>query len=401
MKVLFYEPDHRGHHFPYFARMLPGFLELPIQAALATTPSAIESDEYKKTLLPFESDLEILPHCQELINRKPLANAWRRCRDLSRIVKQWNPDHVCILYADGMWSLAASAKQFGITLLGNAPAYEAWMFRGGFTYPDATKKSQAVRRSLYRKLVKQRVFKRISLYDELMYDFHKSINSNTDELALSPESIRIIDPIPQREAREQLGLPLEGTIIGTSGMISETKGIHLILEMFDKHAQKNPETKLMLAGPHKEIIKGILAEDRFQQLITDGRIFCIDRFLNDQEMSLSAASCDLMLAPYPSHSGRSSIILWAAAAGVPVLTVARGCIGHVVRTKRLGKTCDVKNIDEFGRTLDEMLNEPWTEEDVQRVKTYADWHSIENYQRSSAALVRSRCEAMGLIEASS
>ena len=398
MKILFYEPDYQGHHFPYLARMLPNFLELPIQASLATTPSAIDSNEYKKTLAPFESSLEILPSCQELIKHNPLANAWRRCHDLKRIVKECQPDHVCILYADGMWPLAALAKQFGVSLLGNAPVYEAWMYRGGFTYNDAKGKGALIRRRLFKKLIDQEIFDKIHFDDELLFDFYQKECSQRTEVSLSRNPVIITDPIPQREARKQLGLPIEGTIIGTSGMITETKGIHLLLDMFEKHATRNPETILMIAGPHNESIKNMLVEERFQILVQQGRLFSIDRFLNDHEMSLSAASCDLILAPYPNHSGRSSIILWAAAAGVPVLAVSRGCIGHVVRTERLGKTCDVKNIDEFGKALDEMLEETWTEDDVQRVKNYADWHSIENYQKSSAALVRSRCVELGLIE---
>jgi hypothetical protein len=37
-----------------------------------------------------------------------------------------------------------------------------------------------------------------------------------------------------------------------------------------------------------------------------------------------------------------------------------------------------------------MLDTPWSEQDAQRVRRYAEFHRIENYQRMSSQLVRER-----------
>ena len=38
------------------------------------------------------------------------------------------------------------------------------------------------------------------------------------------------------------------------------------------------------------------------------------------------------------------------------------------------------------------LDRPWTDEDVARVRKYAAWHRIENYQEHSSQFVRKLCE---------
>lgn len=397
MRVLFYEPDYKGHHFPYFARMLPAFLELPVDVGFATTQEAYDSDEFKRTLAPFENQMEILPVCRDNRSLKPLVNAWQRYSDLKKAISDWKPDHTAVLYADGLWPVATLAKTLRLGGLDRHRTHEAWMYRGQFGYEESKKRSDKFRRWFYKKMIQTKVFDKIHFDDELMLEYHKSLGIDKTEVVLPANPVLIRDPLSQLEARAKLNLPAQGRLISISGMISRTKGIDLALHAFAKIATKVPDAILLLAGPHQPIIKEVLAEPEIASLLEQGRVVSRDVFLNEEEMLLTAEASDLVLAPYPRHSGRSSIILWAAAAGTPVLSVARGCIGHVVRTERLGKTCDVKNLDEFSDMLASSLEEPWKEEDVNRVRTYAKSHSIEEYQRSSAAFTRSLCEAKKLL----
>jgi len=50
MRLLFFEPNQSGHHYAYLARMLPGFLDLPVEVVLATTAVGAVSDEFWRTL---------------------------------------------------------------------------------------------------------------------------------------------------------------------------------------------------------------------------------------------------------------------------------------------------------------------------------------------------------------
>ena len=107
-------------------------------------------------------------------------------------------------------------------------------------------------------------------------------------------------------------------------------------------------------------------------------------------MFLAAAAADLVMAPYPNHQGRSSIILWAAAAGRPSLGTESGGIGYVIRQQNLGWTCDVSNPATLAESIATAIRAPWNHAHAARVREYAQQHRVEEYQRSASELVRSR-----------
>ncbi|WP_425396237.1 glycosyltransferase [Aeoliella sp.] len=396
MRVLFYEPNHTGHHFAYLARMLPGFIELPVEVALATTPEAVASHEFEMTLKQYEDRIEVLPSCRPLIKRAPLRNSWRRCADLASVVKQWKPDHVCVVYADGIWQVLSATKALGFNLLPQGPTYEAWMYRGGFTYPDATSRRQQRNKRLFQRFLKQGVFARIHFDDELVLEFTRRLPPTPTEVVLPPNPVRYAEVPSRDDARRRLDLPREATIVSCLGMADHRKGVHLAMAAIQQLASTagdRPHVRLFIGGPQSDAIRELLTEPVWQNLVEAGTILTADRFLSEQDMLDAAAASDLLLAPYFKHSGRSSIILWAAAVGRPVVAVDRGCIRYVVEHEQLGAVCNVEDAEVFASAIRLRLEQPWTDEDRQRVRKYAQWHSIENYQQLCSACVRQRLEA--------
>lgn len=398
MRVLFYEPNHTGHHYAYFARMLPGFLELKekhphLEFALATTPKGLESEEFQRCLRRFREDLELLPICAP-VPKRAIQKALQRCRELDLAKRTWKPDHVCVLYGDGLWQVAAATKMGGARIMGPHVPTEAWMYRGGFAYPEADGLGNTIKRRLFRRLLRQGLFDRIHFDDELLLQFAQGLPPEKTKVLLTPNPIQYGEIINRATARERLGLPTDGKLISSSGMITRWKGMDLVIQAFaqaiEHSAPDGPPLRLLLAGPHDEEIRRLLDEVPYRGLVESGQIILHDRYLDEQEMLDVASASNLVLAAYPNHSGRSSIILWAAAAGRPVLGVNRGCIAHVIETEQLGTTCDVKNIDAFASAINHSLQQPWTEEDAQRVRAYAKWHSSENYAKLSAAYLSER-----------
>jgi glycosyltransferase involved in cell wall biosynthesis len=373
--------------------MLPGFLECPIEIGFATTEEALISKEYERTLKPFEDRLELLPICRPLIQRAPLRNSWRRLADLSMVVKQWKPDHVGVLYADGLWQLIAAARLAGVKLLEPGPQYEGWMYRGKFAYPDANSIGERMTRWLFGRLLQQGDFTRIHFDDELLLQHVATLPPTRTEVVLPANPVKFGDIPDMTAARRVLGLPEDATIVSCLGMADGRKGVPLAIKAIANLAEQSGEEnsiRLYIGGPHDEEVQGLLKQPEFNYLVDAGVIISADKFLSDDEMLLSAAASDLLLAPYVGHSGRSSIVLWAAATGKPVVAVDKGCIRFVVEQQRLGTVCDVQDIQVFADAISNQLAATWTEEDRQRVRTYAKWHSFENYQAMSSALVRQR-----------
>lgn len=66
-----------------------------------------------------------------------------------------------------------------------------------------------------------------------------------------------------------------------------------------------------------------------------------DRWLDEGEVAGLVQASDVVLAPYQRFVGSSGVLLWAAQAGVPVLTQDYGLIARLVRDHRLGVAADV------------------------------------------------------------
>lgn len=393
MHILFYEPNEAGHHFAYLARMLPGFTQLPVRVTLATTESAARSKEFAETIGKLAQQPEVAPLCRPLIKNDPAKNAKRRLEDFQTCIAKLQPDHACMVYADGIWQMAAKAALVGRPWP-KALTVEGWLFRGGFAYPDARRIHGRATRWLFRRLLRRGLFAKLHMQDELLEAYASRIGGSPTEIALAADPIQLRPAVSQAEARSRLGLQQALKVIACTGTVSRRKGVDLAMMAFRKlPAATQENAQLLIAGPHDEEIKSLLASESFAPLVATGRIVSHDQFLGEDEMLLTAEASDLVLASYPNHSGRSSIILWAAAAGRPVLAVNRGCVQHVVQQNQLGWTTEVVDTDKFAESLHRSLQREWSDSDAERVQQYAAWHRVENYRLMSAALVRKRLEA--------
>lgn len=392
MRLLFYSPSHQGHHFAYLARMMPAFVELPIELCLATTAPAIESEEYARNLAKFSDRLTPYPVCT-IAPRKPVKNSRHRLRELTAAIKELRPDHVAVCYADGLWQLAAVD-----TLTGRRPwprelVVEGWIYRTRFGDRTDRRWKSRIERWLFSRLVRRRMFSKLHLDGELLFDFAQHLTTpKSTEIVLTPNPVVVEPLISKAKARQALSLTVDGKWLSLSGMIARYKGADLLLEAFRRLCQtgQGHGLRLLLAGPHEEEIRTLLKTPPYPTYLDEGRIVSLDRIVDEHEMFLAAGAADLVLAPYPRHEGRSSIILWAAAAGRPSLGVKDGGIGHVIRQENLGATCSVLDPEEFAAAINSSLQAPWTELDIDRVRKYALGHRIENYQSVASELVRSR-----------
>ncbi len=128
MRVLFFEPDFTGHHFAYLGRMLPGFVDLPIEILLATTPQAHASAEFAKLLGPFGHRLQVVP-CLTKTPRHPVLSGRHRLRELATSICELKPDHVAVCYADGLWEQASLRTRLGRRPWPRELVVEGWICR--------------------------------------------------------------------------------------------------------------------------------------------------------------------------------------------------------------------------------------------------------------------------------
>lgn len=392
MRVLFYQPNYQGHHFAYLARMLPGFIKLPIEIVVATVPQAIESEEFRKTLSPLSDSIKFATCCTTA-PRRPLSNAWHRLRGLIHAINVTQPDHVIVSYADGIWDLACAQ-----TICGRRPwprdlVVEGCIYRGRFGDMVDTRKKSELRRWLFKRLLSLGLFHRLYLHHELLYQFAmQSAEASPTSVVLAPDPIILRPEIQAEEARRELGINGFGPWIGVIGVIAKFKGADLFLDAYQKYRAQHPQApaRALLAGPHADEIRAMLLSPPYCNWVNEGSLVSIDRFLSESEMFAAAAALDVVVTPYPNHQNRSSIILWAAAAGRRSLGTNSSCISYVIKNEGLGLTSEVLDTTALADSIAAALNMPWTASDAERVRRYAEFHRCENYQQISSETVRQR-----------
>jgi glycosyltransferase involved in cell wall biosynthesis len=396
MRVLFYEPFHTGHHLAYLARMLPGFYDLPVELILATTPEAVKTPEFERTVGPLAERLRIETICTNPPQR-PIRNAHHRLAELCEAIQELQPDHVALMYADHVWQIAALQSLVRTRPWTNDLCVEGWIYYGRFAEAARRGARDVIYRRLFRRLLKTGLFARLHIDHEILYEFaSRHRGTSPTEVVLAPNPVVLFPMLEKCEARRRLGLPIEGRIVSLSGMISQWKGARLLLDAFADYVESGraeESDRLLLAGPHDAAVRAILQTARYKDWLRQGRVLSLDKYLSEVEMFLVASASDLVTAPYPNHQGRSSIILWAAAAGRPSLGVDEGCIAHVIQKEKLGWTCAVSDPLTFAEAIASALAQDWSPSDAQHVRRYAEFHSVENYQRVSSDLLRRRLAA--------
>ncbi|MEL7089007.1 MAG: hypothetical protein AAGL98_11300, partial [Planctomycetota bacterium] len=118
MKALLFEPNHRGHHFVYLARLLPGMLRLPIQITIGTTPEARDSREYRLSLAKHEGRFDWWTGCRRPVGH-PFKKAVRRARELRAALREVRPDYIGLIYGDGLWQILTVLSLIGFRVTRN------------------------------------------------------------------------------------------------------------------------------------------------------------------------------------------------------------------------------------------------------------------------------------------
>jgi glycosyltransferase involved in cell wall biosynthesis len=155
--------------------------------------------------------------------------------------------------------------------------------------------------------------------DRMIGDFRRRYPTGTEFMTVYPSVV--VTEIG--EPRRQLGRPLR---LGLLSNLSAAKGLRDALEAFAAVAERIPDATLTLAGP-------VSSRDS-QQLIDDamdrhaGRVRTIGPVYGDDKRRVFA-DIDVFLFPTKSESW-GLVLNEALAAGVPVITVDRGCTSIVV-----------------------------------------------------------------------
>ncbi|GAB7387578.1 spore coat protein CotSA [Bacillaceae bacterium] len=189
--------------------------------------------------------------------------------------------------------------------------------------------------------------------------------------------------------RKKLGLAGK-TVILFTGQLTPKKGAHILLQAMERIAKKHPDARLLVVGSSEY---GSNREDSYVQRLKKlaaklkGRI-TFTGFVPPAQVPPYFAAADLFVCASQWQEPVARVHYEAMAAGLPIVTTARGGNGEVIRHQKNGLViADYRNPKAFARAINALLKNPG------KARRYAeqarrDAERYYNWRRVSAELLR-------------
>jgi teichuronic acid biosynthesis glycosyltransferase TuaC len=197
-------------------------------------------------------------------------------------------------------------------------------------------------------------------------------------------------PVDRLQARRQLGINADATVIISVGGLVERKGHHRVLEVLPALREQFPGLLYLIVG-------GASAEgdwrERLEQQVRDLDLEDAVRFLGVQpqeELKVPLSAADLFVLP-TQNEGWANVFLEAMACGLPIVTTDVGGNREVVCSNDLGIIISFNNMQILSKVIAEGLRHHW-ERDV--ILQYARNNSWDDRVARLEALFRGVVEAV-------
>ena len=392
MKVLIFEPVHTGHRCEYLARIIPAIHALgSVDVTLVATQAGFDSEEFRIHLsemsTPFDRHV-----CENIQRHSLIAKTRVATNELEKAIRQIRPDHVYVPGADGVSQVLGTRQLLGRRSPAADVFTEALHFRGAYGY-QLDEFHRRVKIFLDGMLVTRApwsVYYHLDPWQlEALRRRYPKIRERSDVM---PDPVDPAAEIESVAARKELGIPEDGIYLGCAGPISRRKGGDLLALAFAEVATKIPaEARLLLAGKFEPSVRQIV-QNQLRELVDAGKIVVIDRLLTTREMSIVIPAMDIVTTPYRDHLGSSGILLRAAAAHKPLLTANRHCMNHLVTKFGLGRTCNVRDHQEFSHSIEQAFQWFANFQQPEAAGRFLKFQSEANFLKAWTACLRKRLD---------
>lgn len=345
--VQIFEPWAGRHHTKYVALLLPTLVRLRASGAIdrivvSTSSMHLESSYFADRLAPFRGEVEF----DALAGDFDDVSGSRVTTALLDAMRRIRPDFVIATSANNGGLSLALRSLLGSPLRAR-DVVSAGVIHNGFTRP-VTRLKDRFRDAIHRFARRFAPWSTLYVVNPVLYGVLQRSPHGTRNLRLLPDPVEVLPALDKRTAREKLGLPVDGRYVGHVGQSDDRKAVPELLAAF-RAAGLEQTDRLLIAGkqhpPYRELIGREYAD-----LIEQGRLIVIDRYLDPDELHASNGACDVLAISYYTDE-LSGNLLAATAARRPVIASNRGYSGMMIETFGLGWSCDLFDPAAFASTL--------------------------------------------------
>jgi glycosyltransferase involved in cell wall biosynthesis len=398
MKVQIFEQMTGGHYTEYIQYLLPTLVRLVDEKLISKvvvtiTPKHFQSEAFQKQLSNYASQIHFDPCLQEvnpclsldpkLLVKQPKAFfsalKWRSqtAANLAASVCRIKPDYLISTTAETQSSISGAMQSFfGRQLLPNSLCSQGIFHYG--SGGTTTSFVETFKDLCYRANWKSSPWSRLLFVNPLIYEQLKLQESLfTKRFDLVPNPVPAFIPFDKKSARNSLKIPNTGRYIGFIGSMDSRVAIPELIAAFNA-AISNPTDRLLLAGKILPKYKQLI-EDKYKELLADGRLILIDRYLDGDEVNLGFCAIDVVSLLYYKRANLSANLLKAISAQRPVIANDFGYTGMMVKRFDAGWACDLLDHEVLIATLRSSLEACETYQVNERTSRLVQFHHPDNY----------------------
>jgi glycosyltransferase involved in cell wall biosynthesis len=215
---------------------------------------------------------------------------------------------------------------------------------------------------------------RVTAVSESLKDVAVSLGTPAHRVRVIPNGVdpRVFNPMEQRQARRQCGLPENATVLLTVAGIYDGKGQHLVVDTLPSVLARYPDALYVMVGgsrPGESYQRRLEGEIRRQGL--EGRVlFAGPRPQAELRSWFSAADLSVLAT---QSEGWPNVLLESLACGTPVVATAVGGAPEIVRDGQDGFLVPHGNASALARALGNALGQSWDRQAIARHAQRFDW----------------------------
>ncbi|PKG98109.1 glycosyltransferase [Paraglaciecola sp. MB-3u-78] len=350
--VLLFTIFGTGHNLVHFNIVIKAMIDKGHQITLVLPENCINKDSYNTHILPYLSHVKIITHQHQHVNGLFL-NSWRECGVLRDTILFNNSryDAILALNCSQIPFLWPIFRIFNLKALKNMAEIKFGMSSTGLNHAPPTIKTK-VNNLIRKTLLSLHTDGALKTIDA--YAFSKLKNSSPrlqNAYTLIPDPMDKVAIVDKISARGLLGIPDDVFVVSISGSINShpRKNCPLLISALSDQ-RINKKICLLIAGKLTPDINEYIKKS---QAFQDKRIFVMDRYLSDEELTTITCASDLVCTPYSGHYCPSGIVLRAVKCDVPVLVPNYHWFKFMVDTFNIG--CTLKTLTKS--TIIDSLNE--------------------------------------------
>jgi glycosyltransferase involved in cell wall biosynthesis len=362
--ALILEPEWDGHQREWLEHLVALAAERPdyrVWFVVAASSRDTIADRIPPTLRDRLRLLVLTPGEQRLCTMRPLiVAAFARLYVMRRYLRMTDADQGHFLAIDLLSLPLALGFGFGKRSVSGILFRPSVHYRTISPYQRSWgERLRDLRKEvLYRLMLRNRAVAAVLTLDPYFAAYTAKHYRNGHKVVPLPDPAH---PATRRRADEiSITAPLERhrTVFALFGFIAERKGALVLLDALARlPSDLAAKTAVVIAGRIENRIRTRIdrARRRLQRERPSLQLVVEDRWLSPAELTGLVERCDVVVAPYQRFVGSSGVILWAAAAGKPVLTQDFGLIGRLVQDHRLGLAIDTSDATALGRSIAAMI----------------------------------------------